>query len=415
MDQLTAFNLMTSGKNVFLTGMAGTGKSYLLNKFISHCESNNIGIGITASTGIAATHIGGTTIHSWAGLGVHTEKSLSPEVLESIAKSPFIKNSISSTSILIIDEISMLHAYQLDGIDQICKSVKHNSKPFGGIQIILTGDFLQIPPVSRSNNIKYAFDARVWEEANLEICYLQDIYRQVDSTFIQILNEIRQGICNPKSFSTLEGCLNKKLLIDNPTELYPLNKDVDYINTQKLNSLPGAEKKYIMTAKGKDPLINFLKRSCITPEILILKEGAYVIFTKNNFEENYFNGTFGIVKSLTGTHVEVELTSGVVVSLTKASWEIKKFNASSKKYEVEASISQIPLKLAYAMTTHKSQGVTLEYAKINLANLFSYNMGYVALSRVKSLENLTLVNLDKSIYLVDPILLEKDNSFKNIK
>jgi len=409
--QNEALKHMTEGHNVFLTGMAGTGKSYLLNKFIEWSEDNGKILGITASTGIAATHIGGVTIHSWAGIGIHDEKTLTEDVLNGICKNPFVSDTIKKTDILIIDEISMLHGFQLDGIDYICSTVRDDRRPFGGIQVIITGDFLQIPPVSRSA-VTYAFDAKIWSKANLVVCYLDEIYRQVDQEFIDILNEVRYGIANPISFATLKQCVGKQVEVDDPTELYPLNKDVDFINLQKLRKIDKPEHKYIMTSRGKEGLINFLKRSCITPEELLLREGAHVIFTKNNFDAGYSNGTFGKIVECADKTVTVQLTGGKLITVEKASWEIKKFNYTKRTYEVEASISQIPLKLAYALTTHKSQGATLEYAKINLSNLFSFNMGYVALSRVKSLKNLTLVNLDESIYLVDPVLLKKDKEFR---
>jgi ATP-dependent exoDNAse (exonuclease V) alpha subunit len=406
---------MREGQNVFLTGMAGTGKSYLLNKFIDWCEDNGKILGITASTGIAATHIGGVTIHSWSGIGIHDEKTMTEEVLTGIARSPYVRAAIANADVLIIDEISMLHAYQLDGIDFICTTVRDDKRPFGGLQIILTGDFLQIPPVSKTRNVTYAFDSNIWRKANLAVCYLEEIHRQSDQEFIDILNEVRYGTANPISFATLKKCIGKQLTVEDPTELYPLNKDVDYINLQKLGKINSPEKKYLMTSRGKEPLVNFLKRSCITPEDLRLKIGAHVIFTKNNFEEGYSNGTFGKVVEMRDKEVIVQTTSGKQITADKVSWEIKKFNPATKKYEIEASISQLPLKLAYALTAHKSQGFTLEHAKINLSGLFSFNMGYVALSRVKSLENLTLVHLDESIYLVDPVLLKKDKEFRSCK
>lgn len=411
MNQDNAFELMTQSHNIFLTGMAGTGKSYLLNKFIEWAEENGKIVATTASTGIAASHINGITIHSWSGIGIHSEESLTEETMDKIANNPYLKNTIEIVDILIIDEISMLHAYQLDGIDYICSKIRRNSKPFGGIQVILTGDFLQLPPVSKTNTLKYAFESSIWNNSNLQICYLREIYRQDDPTFIEILNEVRYGQENTSSFNILKQCVDKQIEINDPTELYPLNRDVDYINIQKLNMITKPPKTYSMKCYGEEGGINYLKRNMITPEKLILKEGAHVIFTKNNFKEGYTNGTFGIVVNI-DKNPTVQLTNGNKIFVTPATWEIRKFNYTSRQYEVKASVSQIPLKLAYALTTHKSQGFTLEYAKINLSNLFSYNMGYVALSRVKSLKNLTLTNLDNTIYLVDKKLIEHDYNFR---
>ena len=413
MKQDQALALMQQGHNIFLTGMAGTGKSYLLNTFIAWCEEHSKYVSITASTGIAATHIGGVTIHSWGGLGIYSQNDLTDAALNEICRNPYTQTAIRETAVLIIDEISMLHAYQLDGLDYICSTIRKDPRPFGGIQIILSGDFLQIPPVSTNNNVTYAFDSTIWDKANLITCYLEDIFRQDDLEFIQILNQVRYGDVRTESFNTLAACINKQLDIEDPTELYPRNKEVEYINTQKLNKIDKPEVVYKMTVRGREALVNSLKRSCISPEILVLKEGAHVIFTKNNFKAGFSNGTFGtVIKCEEGRHPIVKLTSNKEIEVEKAVWEIKKFNFTKQTYEIEAAVSQIPLKLAYALTAHKSQGTTLEYAKINLANLFSYNMGYVALSRVKSLKNLTLVALDHSLYLVDPVLLNKDKEFK---
>lgn len=407
MDQKTAFNLMVNGENVFLTGMAGTGKSYLLNKYINYCHDNNLRIAVTASTGIAASHLSGRTIHSWSSLGIKSEEDLDIKA----AYNPYTQDRIRNTDVLIIDEISMLHAYQLDFVDNICRKILDEDEPFGGIQIILCGDFLQLPPVSKNTAVRYAFDSDAWKDADLKICYLTHIYRQDDPTFIQILNTLRQGQFDRAAYHTLASLVNNDLGDQKLIELYPKNIEVDFINNKMLREIPGEAQEYKMSSSGDQHIVDMLKRTIITPEVLKLKVGAIVILTKNSPTGDFVNGTFGEVVGL-GKYPKVKLINGSVISVDKMSWEFTEYNFRTGRYETKASVTQIPLKLAFAITTHKSQGCTLDCAKIGLSNLFSPNMGYVALSRVRSLKYVSLTSLDGTIYYSSPYLLEKDKYFQ---
>ena len=412
MTQDQAFKILNSGANVFLTGRAGTGKSYLLNKFIEHSEKiKNKNVAVTASTGISATHINGTTIHSWSGIGITKEEEWNPIKLSSIITNNRIVERIQNTDILIIDEISMIHAYQLYAVHEILSIIKGKDLPFGGIQTIIVGDMNQLPAVG--NNAKYVFDSKIWKEADLKVCYLTHNYRQDDPIFIDILNEVRQGVFKQSSFDILESCIKKRLTISNPTELYSKNIDVDLINSKKLALIDQPSKFYKMVEVGKEYAIKNLKKNCLSPEKLEVKEGALVMFTKNNYELGYINGTQGKIIGYNKIGIPiVETLDGRQIEPTYEKWEAQDINPKTGKYEVIAKIVQLPLKLAFAITIHKSQGCTMDFAKMNLSNMFAHNMGYVALSRVKSLEGLTLMALDKSIYLVDPLILQKDLEFQ---
>jgi len=406
MNQETALTLMKQGHNVFLTGMAGTGKSYLLNKYLLYCKNANTKVAITASTGIAASHLNGRTFHSWSSIGIKNQEELDLKM----AYNPYTQDRIRNTDVLIIDEISMLHAYQLDFVNRLCQKIKDEDKPFGGIQVIVCGDFLQLPPVSKNKSAVFAFDGEAWEELNFKICYLTHIYRQDDPLFIDILNSLRQGKFDRSSFHTLKHLVGRKLPIQKVIELYPKNIEVDFINDKMLSALPGETATYKMTSAGEQPIVDMLKRNIITPEVLKLKIGAVVILTKNSPTGEFVNGTFGEVIDL-GKYPKVKLLTGSIIAVDKMSWDFTEFNFKKGRWETLASVSQVPLKLAFAITTHKSQGCTLDCARISLSNLFSTNMGYVALSRVRSLSYVTLTSLDMSIYYSSTYLLDKDKYF----
>ena len=191
MTQAEALDILKLGYNVFLTGPAGSGKTHLLNKYINYLKDNYVDVGITASTGIAATHMGGTTIHSWTGMGI--KDVLDKGDLEELKSRKYLRDRFERTQVLVLDEVSMLHHFRLDLIDEICRHMKNNDTPFGGMQIILCGDFFQLPPVARAGEplAQFAYEAEIWKEANFKICYLEEQHRQTDSAFLKVLNEIR--------------------------------------------------------------------------------------------------------------------------------------------------------------------------------------------------------------------------------
>lgn len=406
MDQVLALEILLAGKNALLTGPAGSGKTYVLNEFIRRAKHSGKHVAVTATTGLAATHLNGNTIHSWSGIGIHD--SLPKDFHRNLLKGR--TDTITKTDVLVIDEISMLHDYRLDMVDWIARKVRGNDKPFGGIQVVLCGDFFQLPPVTRGGQPPGAFvvNASVWKELDPVICYLSEQHRQNDPAFLDILNAMRAGDLRRRHAELL---LSRRQALDpfeEATELHTTNVDVDRINNQRLSQLSGEEHSFDMTTTGKAAYVQGLKKSCLANERLVLKVGALVMCIRNNPEKKYANGSLGIVKGFEpdSNYPIVELRNGRKIVITPETWELR--DGDKKR----ASLSQIPLRLAWAITVHKSQGMTLDAARIDLRRAFVEGMGYVALSRVRSLDTLSLAGINQMALRVSPEALNIDKQLR---
>ncbi len=401
MTQAEALDILKMGNNVFLTGAAGSGKTFLLNQYIKFLKSKRVGVGITASTGIAATHMGGRTIHSWCGIGI--KDRLSKGELRGMMEDSTLAERFGNTSVLIIDEISMLHSFRLDLVNLVCQTMKGSALPFGGMQVILCGDFFQLPPVSRDSKINdFAYKSTAWQTMNIKICYLDEQHRQADGDFLRILNNLRKDNITEDDFEMLNGRINAPA-ISSATKLYTHNADVDAINDFELQKIKSEEEKYEMRASGARHLVAALKSNCLAPEELILKKGAVVMFVKNNFEKGYVNGTLGEIDDFDDDGLPiVRINSGRKITAEPASWSIEENDRSL------ARVTQIPLRLAWAITVHKSQGMSLDAAQVDLSKSFEYGMGYVALSRVRTLAGLKLTGINEVALKVNPEISELD-------
>ena len=409
MTQEQALRIMKTGVNVYLTGSAGSGKTYLLNKYIKYLESHGIPVAVTASTGIAATHMNGMTIHSWSGLGI--KDHLDERELEKLEERKYLWKRFDKARVLIIDEISMLEGKQLEIVERICRRFKRNDKPFGGLQVILSGDFFQLPPVRKGEDKDGEIipKSKVWQILNPAVCYLEEQFRQKDDILTGILNKIRSNQIEEGDYQILEKRIGVNISAFKPTKLYTHNADVDLINEKELAEINEQEITFVMTGDGPLNLVEILKKSSIATEVLKMKKGAEIMCIKNNFEMGYVNGSRGKIVDfeLDTRYPVVELYSGQRVTLKPESWSIE------EEGRIKASIKQIPLRLAWAITIHKSQGMSLDNAEIDLGKTFTYGMGYVALSRVRTLEGIILKSLDKKALLVDPRVLEVDRELKN--
>lgn len=390
MKQLVALEVMLSGESVLLTGPAGAGKTFVLNQFIKIAKADGKHVSVTATTGLAATHLGGTTIHSWSGIGIYDD--LHPGFADNMSKSR--REIIEKTDVLIIDEISMLHDFRLDMVDQVCRIVRKKDEPFGGIQLIMSGDFFQLPPINRGDSRAGGFvvNSNVWQELDPAICYLEEQHRQDDRELLDILNALRAGdLRRNHAEKLLERVGVEYIEAETITELHTVNIDVDKINSERLELLEGDEIFYTQASTGSKNYVESLQRSVLAPEVLRLKKGALVMAVKNSLEKKYVNGSIGTVLDFEhGTEYPiVEFKNGKVITMMPDTWELR--DGDKKK----ASISQIPLRLAWAITVHKSQGMTLDMAKIDLRKAFVEGMGYVALSRVKNLNSLYLSGINQ--------------------
>jgi ATP-dependent exoDNAse (exonuclease V) alpha subunit len=410
MEQAKALAILKSGKNVFLTGSAGAGKTYVLNQYIAHLRYHKMGVAITASTGIAATHLGGQTIHSWCGMGV--KDSLTTADLKNLKTKKYLVTKIDKAKVLVIDEISMLHKRQLDLINKILKYFKQSEEPFGGLQVIVSGDFFQLPPVSDGNEPskeKFCFMSDAWVEADFAVCYITQQFRQSDNKLTQILNEIRSQKVSEISLKTLHQSQENKPKGET-TKLYTHNVDVDRINDDFFSKLKGTSKKFKATTKGNEKLREVLVKSVLAQEEIALKKGTKVMFVKNNFEKGYVNGTLGHVFDFwddDGKKMPIVKTNeGKNIYVQPEVWPMQ-----DEKGKELASFEQIPLRLAWAITVHKSQGMTLDAAEIDLSKTFEMGQGYVALSRVSALEGLHLAGFNATALHVDSLAFKADKRF----
>ena len=408
MDQELALAILLSGRSALLTGAAGTGKTHLLNTFIAQARKRGKKVSVTATTGLAATHLGGNTIHSWSGIGVSDH--LPNNFFERLSKTR--RDVISKTDVLIIDEISMLHDFRLDMIDKVLRTVRKNDQPFGGIQLVMSGDFFQLPPVNRPNEQGGGFVvySDAWQELQPAVLYLGRQYRQNDEQLLGILTALRTGDVRRRHVEALLARTKIEPPDGDITELHTVNVDVDDINIQKLAELPGEERSYQQTTTGSKIYVENLQRSVLAPENLVIKLGALVMAVKNSPQKLYANGSIGTVvdfEPLTEYPV-VEFRDGRRVTMVPDVWELR--DGERKR----ASISQVPLRLAWAITVHKSQGMTLDAAKIDLRKAFVEGMGYVALSRVRDLDNLYLYGINRRALEVSPDALAIDEVLRQV-
>uniref|UniRef100_A0A6C0J8I3 AAA+ ATPase domain-containing protein n=1 Tax=viral metagenome TaxID=1070528 RepID=A0A6C0J8I3_9ZZZZ len=368
---------INSHKCVFVNGPAGSGKSYLIKEIVKSNEGLNIAI--TSSTGISSTSIGGITVHSFLGMGVDTD-------VEQIVASFKFKQKLVDLrilDILIIDEISMISSNLFDTIHNILCYTKRSTLPFGGIRVICLGDFFQLPPVKGD----YAFKSKYW--SLLKPVNMNKIYRQTDQKYINLLNKVRIGEIDEDVISILNSKLiDKTHKLDDKLYLFPRNKEVDAINTIKFKEISNLNeiKTYHMDLHNTT---NFT----LIPNILKLCKRCKVILLINlDQERGLINGSVGIVKGFMGDLPIVEFENGITETIQKFIWTSK---------DKTKRISQIPLKLAYALSIHKSQGMTLENAVIDLKDCFIHGQLYVALSRIKNLDGLYIINFDKKSIIVD--------------
>lgn len=431
MKQSTALNILKTGQNVFLTGQAGAGKTYILNQYIDYLRVRDISVAITASTGIAATHMNGMTIHAWSGMGIKDNFEASD--FKRLKSRQAVYERIKDAKVLIVDEISMLHANQVDLLNTVLKTLREDSQAFGGVQVVFSGDFFQLPPVGKkgeTNKEKFAFMAKAWLEANFQVCYLTEQHRQNSQdeaerfglSLNDILNQIRRQKVTDVAINALRATERHDIAMSR-TRLYTHNANVDEINESEISKLDGKAHEFHASTLGDKILLDSLKKSVRTPDVLSLKVGAKVMFVKNNPNLAVFNGTMGEVIDFTSlidddsslasgavsVYPVVRLNNGRQVIAEPEEWVVE-----NNEGEILASYTQIPLCLAWAITVHKSQGMTLDAAEIDLSRTFEMGQGYVALSRLRSLDGLKLLGFNQKSLLLDAWVFRVDQRLQEI-
>ncbi|XP_060744490.1 ATP-dependent DNA helicase PIF1 [Tachysurus vachellii] len=391
-EQMAVLNAVLSGKNVFFTGSAGTGKSFLLKRIVGSLPPKSTYA--TASTGVAACHIGGTTLHSFAGVG---SGSAPLEQCLELAQRPGVLQHWTSCKHLIIDEISMVEAEFFDKLESIARSIRRSSEPFGGIQLIVCGDFLQLPPVTKGKEKpSFCFQARSWRKCIHVNMELTEVRRQTDRTFISLLQAIRLGRVTEEVTARLLKSASNPIERDGilATRLCTHKDDVELTNENKLQQLPGPLR--VFEALDSDPmLVKTIDAQSPVGHKLQLKVGAQVMLTKNlDVQRGLVNGARGVVVDfLPGNQglPRVRFLCGAVEPMKRERWT---FKAAGGLY---LSRQQLPLKLAWAISIHKSQGMTLDCVEISLARVFESGQAYVALSRARSLEGLRVMDFDPRV------------------
>jgi len=405
-EQQLALETFKKGQNLFLTGPAGTGKSVTLNKVIEFCESKGIKYGVTATTGTAAFLIGGKTLHSFLGIGL--AKETAKEIFEYVRyKLSHIANKLRNITVLIIDEISMLEDELFIKISQFLSFIRRDPKPFGGLHVVFTGDFCQLEPVSGG----YCFKTDEWSRTNLKTVYLHKLIRQDgDLIFQNMLSKLRYGKCTDKIYEKLLTLKNTEFGEVKPTILYPKNYNVDIINKKEYTKLieSGVQKSIYkiispQTVKNKEKALKWIK-SLEIPESVELCIGAQVVVLANiNQDAGIVNGTRGIVIDLRPKTVVIKRTNDTI-------YEIE-YHKSVNNEDPNIHVSFMPLKLAYALTIHRSQGMTLDAVEIDIgSNIFAAGQAYTALSRAQNLNSVKIKEVSKNSFIVnqDVLKLYKD-------
>lgn len=424
--------VVVARKNVFLTGSAGVGKSFLLNAILRALRGyRHIRHYVTASTGVAAVPLQGTTLHSFAGVGMG-EGSFE-ELLQGVRAKRSACERWNNCDVLVVDEVSMVPGPLWEKLDKIARAIRGKpTLPFGGIQLVLCGDFLQLPPVTRSKEslVPFAFETDAWRQAALQVFTLTEPYRQRDIEFVSMLNAIR---CNDDARMTAiveslnSACVGRESNAADsikPTKLYPHRHNTDQENQIRLAALPGEVHAYDAVDQGEQPFLDMLTKNCIAPARIELKEGAQVLLTWNlDLARGLCNGSRGcvvgfsvpppdeapeigapLIQAAGVAYPVVLFANGERELITPRTWEIKKPGMRSVTV---ASRTQISLITAWAMTIHKCQGMTIPCVDIDPGLIFECGQAYVALSRVCSLEGLRfLAPLRRAVIRADPRAVE---------
>ena len=393
-DQTVAMDLLKSPDNVFITGEAGSGKSYVVREFISGQSRKSLPV--LASTGSAAVLVGGRTFHSFFGLGIM--EGGRAKTLQKALSDKRLRKRLNDCEAFVVDEVSMLSGTTLSVAEEICRELRENDEPWGGLRVIAVGDFAQLPPVDRFSSQKpWAFLDPVWKNTNFNTVCLKQNMRSNNADFLTVLNDVRAG----KVCANTENFLNSKTDGDleefDGTRLFPLRKQTDSFNEWELGKLDETEVVIPTQYYGSEPAIQALKKSAPISDILVVKNNAFVMLRQNDPKKRWVNGSTGHIREINDSTIMIELLNGRVVEIEKFAFSM--LNADGL---VTATATNFPISLAYATTIHKSQGMTIDKLMVNLDSLWEPGQAYVALSRVIDPDNLKIQSWSRSSIKSDP-------------
>lgn len=381
-EQTRALELLSGKDNIFLTGAAGTGKSFVIKEYL---KKKALRPPILASTGAAAVIVEGRTFHSYFGLGI-MQGGIEKTVAKAV-KNPKVRNRIGLNQEIIIDEISMIHPLVFEAANRICKQIMRSEEPFGGIRLITVGDFFQLPPVDRfEKKIPWLFESDLWKSLNFTTVELIECMRASEKSFVDILQKVRWGTCDETVCEFLDAKTSQLKSDFMGTILFPRKSEVEAYNQGKLDNLEGELQEFpteVVTRKTLPMPKEKLIETSPLPQILFLKKNALVMIRKNDEDGHYVNGSLGIVKKIAAESITLELMDG-----KKATVEKDDFHILDGDGKVVATIRNFPLTLGWAITIHKAQGSSIDRLFVNLSNLWEYGQAYVALSRAKDPEHL---------------------------
>jgi ATP-dependent DNA helicase PIF1 len=398
-QQIAVQCLEKSDDNIFLTGVAGSGKSYVIDTFIKGKDRKLVPV--VASTGAAAVLLGGRTFHSYFGVGILEG---GPEVtVKRALENVRVVKRLKKAHTVVIDEVSMLPGQVLKVAEEICRRARHQmQQPWGGIRIVAVGDFAQLPPVNRHGIAKdWAFRDEVWGQSQFKDVLLKTVVRTKDPKFLSVLNQAREGVAEGELADFLESRQVDVPYDFEATRLYPFRQDVEAYNLTRLSELAGEPKRFPTIYVGEERFLPIIKREAPVPEVINLKKGAFVMIRQNDPSGNWVNGSLGTISYLTDEVVEVKLVSGLNVSI-----EPVEFSLLNAEGMTIATAKNFPLNLAYATTIHKAQGMTLDRVVTRLMALWEPGQGYVAMSRAKSSEGLFVAGWEPKSFVMDPAVRE---------
>ena len=399
-EQQTAVDKVRDGQHVMITGPAGTGKSFLISHLCDMLTQDGRLYALTAPSAVAALNIRGVTIHRFLGITPYVETLEHYQVWRRRVKSKIDWQALQA---IIIDEVSMCHPEMFVLLSEICKWHLGNTRPFGGLQMIFIGDFLQLSPIHKGEvECKYVFQTALWAEMNVAIVHLKQIIRQKDPDFARALNDIRRGVLSTRARTMIDFCSNNKLQPGKKyTTLCSKKIECEIGNNNELHKLHTPAHVYRATESGDTKLL----KDCLAEKIITLKVGATVMLVRNLPEDGLCNGSIGTVVDLESAAVQVQFNDDRTIWLGKVKWEILRMQ-KDRSPQVLASRSQIPLRLSWFISIHKSQSLSIDHVTADCKDIFTTAQLYVMLSRAKTKEGLIIKNFEPSALRADHVAVE---------